>query len=105
MKKYKVNGADVFEDNNDGYMYGVEWYDDNDNFLDIQWFKTEQERDTFFDNLGKKAIKRVGIIKVNLKYEIPDGEDATEFLENVELPGEYVEDSFEIVKIVEKEGE
>ena len=46
-------------------------------------------------------MKRIGIINVNLEYEIPVGENAQEYLENVELPKEYVEDSFEIVKVEE----
>ena len=46
--------------------------------------------------------KRIGIVNVNLKYEIPTNYKGTdkEFLENVELPKEYVTDSFEIVKVV-----
>ena len=43
--------------------------------------------------------KIIGIVNVNLEYEIPEGEDPQTFLENVELPKEYVSDSFEIVKI------
>jgi hypothetical protein len=46
---------------------------------------------------------KIGIVNVNLQYEIPDNEDPQEFLENVELPKEYVCDSFEIVKIIEEE--
>lgn len=46
---------------------------------------------------------RIGIINVNLQYEIPEGEDAEVYLANVELPPEYVEESFEIVKIIEEE--
>ena len=46
--------------------------------------------------------KRIGIVNVNLEYEIPADYDGTdeEFLENVELPKEYVTDSFDIVKVV-----
>ena len=49
--------------------------------------------------------KRIGIVNVNLQYEIPEGENPEVFLENVELPKEYVEDSFEIVKIVDENGD
>jgi len=51
-------------------------------------------------------MKRIGIVNVNLEYEIPKGQDPQEFLENVELPKEYVTDSFEIVKImtIDKKG-
>lgn len=51
-------------------------------------------------------MKKIGIINVNLEYEIPEDYKGTdeEFLENVELPSEYVSGSFEIVKII-NEGE
>jgi hypothetical protein len=42
----------------------------------------------------------IGIVNVNLQYTIPEGENPEEFLQNVELPKEYVCDSFEIVKII-----
>ena len=50
-------------------------------------------------------MRKIGIVKVNLQYVIPDNYEGTpeEYLENVELPSEYVEDSFEIVKIVVEE--
>ena len=46
--------------------------------------------------------RRLGIVNVNLEYEIPANYKGTdeEFLENVELPKEYVSNSFEIVKVV-----
>ena len=48
-----------------------------------------------------KTTKNV-IININLEIKTPckNEEDAIEFAENYELPKEYVEDSFEIVKIV-----
>ena len=33
------------DDNNNGFIYGVEHQDENENVIDIQWFKTEKERD------------------------------------------------------------
>jgi hypothetical protein len=45
-------------------------------------------------------MKRIGIVNVNLQFDIPEKVDARSFLRNVELPKEYVEDSFEIVKII-----
>ena len=50
----------------------------------------------------KKIKRRIGIVNVNLQYDIPEGEDARVYLANIELPPEYVEDSFEFVKIVEE---
>lgn len=47
-------------------------------------------------------MERIGIVNVNLQYKIPEGENAIEYLENVELPKEYVEESFEIVKIIKE---
>ena len=49
----------------------------------------------------KKEIK-VGVVNVNLEYKIPENYDGTpeEYLENVELPKEYVSESFEIIKII-----
>jgi len=51
MKTYyeKVKAQEEFDDNNDGLEYGLYWYEDinGNNFLDAQWFKTEQERDLF----------------------------------------------------------
>jgi len=40
LKKYDST------DNNDGYIYGLEYYDDAGNtILDCSWFKTEEERE------------------------------------------------------------
>jgi hypothetical protein len=50
----------------------------------------------------KKVIVNVNLEIVCPKKIITD-EEATEFAENYELPSEYVEDSFEIVKILEEE--
>ena len=48
-------------------------------------------------------MKKLGLVSIWLKYEIPEGEDEQEFLENVELPSNYVTDTFEIMKVVEGE--
>ena len=47
--------------------------------------------------------KRIGYVSVWLKYDIPENEDPKEYLANVELPKEYVEDTFEFVKVEERE--
>ncbi len=46
-------------------------------------------------------MPRVGIVNVNLKYKIPRNWEGRpeDYLFEVELPKEYVEDSFNIVKI------
>ena len=46
---------------------------------------------------------RIGIVNVNLEYVIPEGVDEEDYLEKVELPKEAVEESFEIVKIIDTE--
>lgn len=54
---YKVNSQDVFKDNNDGFIYGVEW-EINDGFIyDIMWFKTREERNDFIIKELKGGIK------------------------------------------------
>jgi|GEM_PF-5121354 len=50
-------------------------------------------------------MKVYGIVNVNLEYEIPKGVDAKEYLANVELPKEYVSDSFEFVELCNEKGE
>ena len=52
--------------------------------------------------LQSKKQKTIGIVNVNLEYEIPEGENPEEYLQNVELPKEYVEDSYEFVKIIKE---
>lgn len=51
--------------------------------------------------------KRYAIVNINLEYELPDDvrteEEIQEFIENVELPSEYVSDSFEYVKTITEE--
>ena len=32
------------KDNNNGLIYGIEHQDENENVIDIEWFKTEEER-------------------------------------------------------------
>ena len=32
-------------DNNNGFVYGIEHQDENENVIDIQWFKSKKERD------------------------------------------------------------
>ena len=41
MKVYKINAGDYYDDNNDGFIYGLE---DEEAEL-IEWFKTEEERE------------------------------------------------------------
>jgi len=47
------------------------------------------------------------IVNVNLEYKVEANteQEAIEFVENVELPKEYVEDSFDIVKVIDETAE
>jgi len=53
------------------------------------------------DEIFMTKIKgeRYGIVKIHLRYKIPLGKEPMEYLENIELPSEYIEDSFEVVEI------
>jgi len=49
--------------------------------------------------------KRKVIVSVNLEFDIPDDiiteEETNDYICDVDLPDNYVEDSFEIVKVME----
>lgn len=51
-------------------------------------------------------MKYIVIVNVNLEYEFEakKADKAKEMVENVELPKEYIEDSFELVKIIDENG-
>ena len=38
-----VNAKDCYEDDNDGFIYGIEWTQ-GENVIDCEWFKTEEKR-------------------------------------------------------------
>ena len=46
---------------------------------------------------------KIGIIEIKLRYYIPEGENAREYLENVELPSGYVANSYKLIEIKEEE--
>lgn len=39
-----VLASDVFNDDNGGYEFGINWLDENNHVIDCEWFKTEEER-------------------------------------------------------------
>ena len=43
-------------DNNDGYIYGINLLDENDEIIDVEWFKTEKER---FEVISKYKLEIV----------------------------------------------
>lgn len=52
-------------------------------------------------------MKRLAIVNVNLEFEIPENvktdREIQKFVENVELPDEYVTGSIEFVKVFDEE--
>ena len=47
MKKREyefVEASQVFDDDNNGLIYGVNWLDKNNDIADCEWFKTKKER-------------------------------------------------------------
>ena len=46
MKFYKINADDVFDDDNDGFIFGVEWDVGEFEFHNM-WFKSEDKRNKF----------------------------------------------------------
>ena len=39
-----VSAKDELGDNNKGYIYGINWFDDNGMVCEVEWFKTKVER-------------------------------------------------------------
>lgn len=49
-----VLASDVFNDDNDGYEYGINWIDEDEGFvIDCEWFKTEEERNKIIEEFNK----------------------------------------------------
>lgn len=45
-----VLASETFEDDNDGFEYGINWLDEDGEFIvDCEWFKTEEERQEAID--------------------------------------------------------
>lgn len=45
MKEYEfVHASQVFDDDNGGLVYGINWIDKDGEIIDCEWFKTEKER-------------------------------------------------------------
>jgi len=52
----KLNACEVFEDDNEGLIFGLESVDENHNIDYVEWFKTEEERDNCIKENGFKVI-------------------------------------------------
>ena len=35
-------------DNNNGYIYGITWFDDTGEVMHVEWYKTIRKRDWYF---------------------------------------------------------
>ena len=58
MKVELINSWDIFGDNNDGFVYGIQEISDKEGIGDYcEWFKTKKERN--------KVCSKVGIEVVN----------------------------------------
>ena len=58
----KVNTKDCFDDDNEGFIYGLEYYDSKEDLfpVDVEWFKTEKQRQDEVNRL-KKSYPKVKI--------------------------------------------
>lgn len=46
MLKIKlINSKDIFENNNNGYEFGLYILNENNKILDCEWYKSEKERE------------------------------------------------------------
>lgn len=46
------------EDNNDGYVFGLEFLDENKHIVDVEWFKTKEGRNYAVNELLKDGYRR-----------------------------------------------
>ena len=53
-------------DNNNGYIYGIEYQDQEGNVIDIDWFKTEEERNTEINRSGGYYLWFINYILENV---------------------------------------
>jgi hypothetical protein len=51
--KIELHKWDNKNDNNNGYIYGI-YYLDNDEVVEVEWYKTEQERQ---ETIKKEGLK------------------------------------------------
>lgn len=51
-----VHASQVFDDDNAGFVYGINYIDD-DEIVDCEWFRTEWERDREAQNTGYEVVE------------------------------------------------
>ena len=54
---YKTYALDYFDDNNEGYIYGLESFDPDNSEYDAEWFKTRYEREIEIKKYMAEGIK------------------------------------------------
>lgn len=69
MKMYElVDARDVFDDNNKGYRWGIEWLFAPGEIADIEWFKTKKAREEALNNTWHlKTCENCGKVGVALQ--------------------------------------
>lgn len=53
---FRVLAGDSFDDDNNGFAYGVELYQNGD-CINIEWFKTEQEQEQEYNELNRELSR------------------------------------------------
>ena len=41
-------------DDNDGYIYGITWFDDTEEVVHVDWYKTEEARDKIMEETNEQ---------------------------------------------------
>jgi hypothetical protein len=50
MDSYElVLASETFDDDNEGYEFGINWLDEDGEVLDCEWFKSESDRQEALD--------------------------------------------------------
>lgn len=67
MKINKIHAQDCFDDNNSGYIYGIEWDIGNEEWH-CEWFEFEVLRDKEYKRMQFMENVLLGQLIVNIKY-------------------------------------
>lgn len=58
-----ISANDVFDDDNQGYIYGIDYIDlTDDEIIEEEWFKTEEERDRVANASGYPFVDDINVI-------------------------------------------
>lgn len=52
-----IHASQVFDDNNNGYEYGINYIDNDNEIADCEWYRTEEERDREAATTSYESIK------------------------------------------------